>query len=260
MGNHKAVNPGEKTQVSASRAKTNIKSRGPDGDIVRVENRYWLGRPAAGDGLRLRYDLLASAPRMAKSRRVGQDTPGTVEQITTSRPNRLLPCGRRFGLSSGRFGGAKTGPNPTDRRKKGSKHHLVTDANGIPLSVILTGANRHDVTQLLPLIDSIPAIAGKVGRPIQRPDCVLGDRGYDSEPHRREIRRRGIVPLLAQRWTENGSGLGIYRWVIERTISWLHQNRRLRIRYEKRDDIHDAFLKIGCIKICWNHLLNYPLC
>ncbi len=197
---------------------------------------------------------------MAKSRSMGQYTSGTVEQITAGRPNRLFPCSSRFFVSAGRFWGAKTGPNPTDRRKKGSKHHLVTDANGIPLSVTLTGANRHDVTQLLPLVDSIPPIAGKVGRPIRRPDSLLGDRAYDSEPHRQQLRNRGIVPLLAKRRTENGSGLGIYRWVIERTISWLHQNRRLRIRYEKRDDIHEAFLTIGCIKICWNHLLNYPLC
>jgi len=260
MGNHKAVNAGEKTQVSVSGAKANIKPPGTDGNIVRVENRYWLGRPAAGNGLWLRDDLLASATRMARSRSMGQYTPGTVEQITASRPNRLLPCSGRFVVGAGRFWGAKTGPNPTDRRKKGSKHHLVTDANGIPLSVTLTGANRHDVTQLLPLVDSIPPIAGKVGRPLQHPDSLLGDRAYDSEPHRRQLRNRGIVPLLAERWTENGSELGIYRWVIERTISWLHQNRRLRIRYEKRDDIHEAFLTIGCIKICWNHLLNYSLC
>lgn len=137
---------------------------------------------------------------------------------------------------------------------------MVTDANGIPLSVRLTGANRHDVTQLLPLVQSIPAIAGKVGRPLQRPDSVIGDRAYDSEPHRRELRRKRIIPLLAQRRTENGSGLGIYRWVVERSLSWLHQNRRLRIRYERRDDIHQAFLVIGCVKICWNHLANYPFC
>jgi transposase len=260
MGNHKAVNTREKPQISASREKANIKSRGPDRDIVRVENRYWLGRPAARNGLWLRDDLLATAARMAKSRRMGQNTPRNADQITTSRPNRFFACGGRFVVGACCFWGAKTGPNPTDRRKKGSKHHLVTDANGIPLSVILTGANRHDVTQLLPLVDSIPPIAGKIGRPLQHPDSLLGDRAYDSEPHRRQLRSRRIVPLLAKRWTENGSGLGIYRWVVERTISWLHQNRRLRIRYEKRDDIHQAFMTIGCIKICWNHLLNYPLC
>jgi len=56
--------------------------------------------------------------------------------------------------------GKKTGPNPTDRRKPGSKHHLITDARGIPLAAILTGANRHDVTQLLPLVAAIPTVGG----------------------------------------------------------------------------------------------------
>src|SRR5436190_12495088 len=81
-------------------------------------------------------------------------------------------------------GGRKTGPNPTDRRKLGSKHHLLTDAQGIPLAILLTGANRHDVTQLLPLLDSIPHVKGKVGAPRFRPERVQGDRAYDAEPHR----------------------------------------------------------------------------
>jgi transposase len=88
-------------------------------------------------------------------------------------------------------GGAKTGPNPTDRRKLGSKHHLLTDANGIPLSIILTEANRHDVTQLLPLLDKIPHVKGKRGAPRFRPDHVQGDRAYDSKPHRKEVKKRG---------------------------------------------------------------------
>ena len=85
----------------------------------------------------------------------------------------------------------KTGPNPTDRRKLGSKHHLLTDAHGIPLAITLTGANRHDVTQLLPLIDKIPHVKGKVGAPRFRPKHVQGDRAYDSEPHRQALKKRG---------------------------------------------------------------------
>lgn len=112
------------------------------------------------------------------------------------------------------------------------------------------------MTQLIPLVDAIPAIAGKVGHPIQRPAEVLGDRGYDSQPHRQQLLLRGIVPVIAQRNTVHGSGLGIFRWVVERTISWLHQFRRLRVRYERRADIHMAFLKIGCIVICHRCLMN----
>lgn len=88
-------------------------------------------------------------------------------------------------------GGAKTGPNPTDRRKLGSKHHLLSEAHGIPLAVILTKANRHDVTQLLPLLDKVPRVKGKRGAPRCRPHDVQGDRAYDSEPHRKAIKKRG---------------------------------------------------------------------
>ena len=150
--------------------------------------------------------------------------------------------------------GKKTGPNPTDRRKPGSKHHLVTDAKGVPLAIRLTGAHRHDITQLLPLVAAIPPVRGKCGRPRRRPARLQGDRGYDSEPHRQALRVLGITPVLAKRGTAHGSGLGIYRWVIERTLAWLPQYRRLRVRYERRADIHEAFLTIGCALICWRYL------
>lgn len=101
-------------------------------------------------------------------------------------------------------------------------------------------------------MDAIPPVRGKVGRPRQRPDRVLGDRGYDSEPHRGALRARNIEPVLAKRNTEHGSGLGLFRWVIERTHAWFHQFRRVRVRYERRADIHEAFLTIACILICWN--------
>jgi transposase len=86
-------------------------------------------------------------------------------------------------------GGEKTGKNPTDRAKLGSKHHLLVERHGIPLSVRLTGANRHDITELLNLVEKIPAIAGKSGHPRQKPKIVQGDRGYDSEPHRLALKQ-----------------------------------------------------------------------
>lgn len=88
-------------------------------------------------------------------------------------------------------GGKKTGPNPTDRRKSGSKHHVLTDAGGIPLATVLTGANRHDVTQLFALLDKVPPVRGNRGRPRSRPKRVQGDRAYDSEPHRKALKKRG---------------------------------------------------------------------
>lgn len=118
----------------------------------------------------------------------------------------------------------------------------------------ITSANRHDVTQLLPLVDAIPPVKGNRGRPMRRPVRVQADRAYDSQPHRRELRSRTIRPVLARRNTEHGSGLGKTRWPVERTHAWLHQNRRLRVRYERRSDIHEAFLIIGCIRICHDAL------
>jgi transposase len=151
-------------------------------------------------------------------------------------------------------GGGETGPNPTDRRKPGSKHHVITDAQGVPLQVELSGANVHDLRHLLSLVVHIPPVRGKRGRPRSRPDRLYGDRAYDSEPTRQLLRWLGIEPFLARKRTAHGSGLGKRRWVVERTISWLHQFRRLRVRYERRPDIHEAFLACAKSLICFNFL------
>ena len=164
-------------------------------------------------------------------------------------------CGREFNSSG--FWGQQTGPNPTDRAKLGSKRHLICDGNGVPLAIQLTGANRNDSQHALALVDAIPLLQGQRGRPRFRPDCVIGDRGYDAEAIRQALRFRGIKPMLAKRNTEHGSGLGRSRWVIERTFAWLSQFRRLRVRYEKRADIHEALLSLGCALICWNFLRAY---
>ncbi len=255
MGNHR-TSFAQTTVSSQGGQATCEQPESSDRDSFCAQDRYRLGISSIGDGMWFRDDLLASASRLAQSRHLGQNTPYLAQQTSPRRPNRFFTGGSRFVFSSCCFWGAKTGPNPTDRRKMGSKHHVITDAEGVPLAVQLTGENRHDVTQLLPLVKAIPPIAGKVGRPRCKPDCVHGDRGYDSEPHRKEIRQKGIEPVLAKRRTKNGSGLGVFRWVVERTLSWLHQFRRLRVRYERRADIHEALLEIGCIVICHNTLQN----
>jgi transposase len=155
--------------------------------------------------------------------------------------------------------GEETGPNPTDRARPGSKHHVVTDGRGTPLQVELSAANSPDGKHLLPLILDIPAVAGKQGHPRSRPDEVYADRAYDDESARRLLTWLDIEPHLAQRGTEHGSGLGVYRWVVERTISWLHSFKRLRIRFERREDIHEGFLNFAKSLICWN-LLNCEFC
>ena len=148
------------------------------------------------------------------------------------------------------FKGGLTGPSPVDRARTGSKHHLLTDANGIPLAISLTGGQRNDVTQLLPLIDGVQSVRGKVGRPRQRADRLLADRGYDHDKYRRELWKRGVKPVIARRGADHGSGLGRERWVVERSFAWLHNLRRLRTRYERDAGLHLAFMLLGCAVVC----------
>jgi len=151
-------------------------------------------------------------------------------------------------------GGAATGPSPVDRRKSGSKHHLICDGNGNPLKVITTAANVNDVTQTLALVDAVPPAAGRVGHPRKRPDALLGDKGYDSEPNRRELRKRGILPVISRRGHPDIHGLGKLRYVVEQTFALLHQFKRLATRWERRLDLHNAFVSLGCTLICRRRL------
>ena len=141
-----------------------------------------------------------------------------------------------------------------DRRKKGSKHHLAVDAAGTPLAAEVTAANVNDVTRLIPLVDAIPPVKGKPGAPLSKPEQVMGDRAYHDEKRRMTLSGRGIGTAIARRGDPHGSGFGILRYVAEQTIALLHQFRRLRTRFDKRADIHETLVTIGCAIICWRRL------
>ena len=147
-------------------------------------------------------------------------------------------------------GGEDTGPNPTDRSKLGTKHHVLTDAQGIPLATTVTGANEADVNQLLPLVDAIPDLSGPRGDKPTKPEELYTDRAYDSEPHREGLREREVEPKIPHRRTEHGSGLGVYRWVVERTEAWLHTFRKLRLRTDPDGAMHKALVSLGSALIC----------
>ncbi|MFD6967930.1 IS5 family transposase [Streptomyces sp. NPDC059949] len=151
-------------------------------------------------------------------------------------------------------GGDHVGPSPVDRARPGSKHHLIVDRQGIPLTVALTGGNRHDVTQLLPLLDAIPPIRGLRGRPRRKPRRLYADQGYDFDKYRRLLWKRAIKPVIARWGVPHGSGLGKVRWVVERSFAWLHQFKRLSIRYERRADLHQGLLELACSIICLRKL------
>ena len=116
-----------------------------------------------------------------------------------------------------------TGPSPVDRARTGSKHHLLTDSGGIPLAM--------------------------------RSERLLADRGHDHDKYRREFWRRGVKPVIARRSIDHRSGVGRERWVVERTFAHLHNLRRLRIRYERDDQLHLAFMLLGRAAVCQRRLI-----
>ncbi len=201
--------------------------------------------------------MLAEAARLAGGGRVAPAAPGPARPPRRGRPHRLVEGVLGLGERAGKKGGERVGKNPTDRGKPGSKRHLVSDRRGVPLAVALTAANVHDSKAFEGLVDAIEPIkrpAGRPGRPRKRPEKLHADKGYDFPRCREALRRRGIKGRIARRGVDSSEKLGRHRWVVERTLAWLARYRRLSVRYERRADIHEAFLHLGCSLICLNYL------
>jgi transposase len=103
-------------------------------------------------------------------------------------------------------------------------------------------------------------VRGRRGRPRRRPDAIYAVRGYDHDTYREQVRAVGITPVIARRGEEHGSGPGVHRRVVEPTFALLHRFRRLRIRWEIRDDVHEAFLRPACAIMYFRRLVNLGLC
>jgi transposase len=130
----------------------------------------------------------------------------------------------------------------------------VVDRGGVPLAALLTGANRHDSVVFDELLDAIPPIKRPSGQRRKRPAKLHADKGYDYPRCRQALRRRHIQARIARKGIDSSARLGRHRWVVERTLAWLNRFRRLTVRYERRADIHQAFLTLGCALICWTSL------
>ena len=133
----------------------------------------------------------------------------------------------------------------------------MVDAAGVPLAVKHTAANVHDSMMLEEMVDAIEPIRRPRGRPRKRPQKLHADKAYDAKKCREALRRRGIKTRIARKGKESSEKLGRHRWVVERTLSWLNRCRRLKVRYERRADIHQAFLDLGCALICWSYYSGF---
>ena len=186
---------------------------------------------------------------MAGRRNLGQDPCHADPEADGRQSDRLESGQRRQHKCESRFGGAQTGPNPTDRGKAGTKHHLIVDGNGIPLASCITGANEHEIHSMIPLVNSIPVVKFKTDRKRKTPKILQADKAYDSVLHAEALRRKGVKLEAAKRGQKTKRPLGRERWKVERTMAWLKNFRRLRVRYERRADIHEALLTVATIAI-----------
>lgn len=123
----------------------------------------------------------------------------------------------------------------------------MTSLDGVPLAVVLSPANRHDLRQLLELVFvRFPRVGGRRGRPLDRPASVMADKGDDSRAARDLLEATGIAANIPRRGAPVPAGLGRLRWPVERTIAWLKQFRRLRIRWDRKAEVTEAFISLAC--------------
>ena len=94
-------------------------------------------------------------------------------------------------------------------------------------------------------------------RPRKRPATLHAAKAYDIPRRRTALSLRHIKVRIARKRRDTSDRLGRHRWVVKRTLAWLTQFRRLTVRYERRVDIHEAFLSLGCSLICFNAIQRF---
>jgi transposase len=137
-------------------------------------------------------------------------------------------------------GGDLTGPNPTDRGKQGTKYHIATTGDGVPVACTATAANVNDTVVFERLVLTAFAVLARI-------QTVFADKGYDAEHHRQRGRKFGAEPCIHKRGQPRGSGLGKRRWPVERSNAWVLENKRLALRYDRLGFIIQSLLQAACI-------------
>jgi putative transposase len=147
------------------------------------------------------------------------------------------------------LGGEKSGPDPTERGKSGVKRSVLTEGHGVPMGLVLEGANRHDMKLLRPTIESI--VVERPEPSEEQPQGMCLDKGYDYQEVRdiwhelgftAHIRPRGEETQAIKREAE----FKARRWVVERAHSWRNRFRRLLVRWDKKPENYLAFLHVAC--------------
>ncbi len=213
-------------------------------------------------GVPLTVHLLAAAARLGRARGLAHHLariPGGTEPTRATRLERVV-SGRQF--RSGKKRGSKVGKT---KRGKGTKWMVVVDGQGVPLGKQLYSASPHEARLAEETLGSIRVTRRhRGGRPRQKPQRVIADRAYDSDPLRERLAARGIELVAPHRCnrskarTQDGRALRRYkrRWKVERTLAWLGSFRRLVVRYDRSDTIYEAFFNIACFMIVLRRVLK----
>lgn len=151
------------------------------------------------------------------------------------------------------LGGEMTGKNPTDRGKLGSKRHVLVDARGAPLSIVISGANAHDKTCAIEVLDSLI-----VPRPETkyRVHHLCADKGYDFDDIREAVHERHYQAHIKKKGVEleeipPDRRHPARRWVVERTLSWQNDFRSLRTRWAKKADNWLGLIHLASAIVLW---------
>lgn len=152
------------------------------------------------------------------------------------------------------MGEKSTGPNPTDRRKTGTKRSLLVEGHGIPIGLTVAGANRHDMKLTKPTLESILVRRPKT-KPLT-PQNMCADKGYDFPEVRELLEDWGYTIHIPSRGEAQPRrkipGYRARHWVVERTHSWMNRFRRLLIRWEKKVENYLAMLHLACAYITYH--------
>jgi putative transposase len=153
------------------------------------------------------------------------------------------------------FGGAATGANPTDRGKRGTKRSTLSEGHGLPVAIVVAGANVPDMKLAAPTLDAL--VVQRPEPTVERPQHLCLDAGYDYDLPRFAAEQRRYVAHIRPRGEDRANAGSPdpqkrpRRWVVERLHSWLNRSRGLLVRWEKLERTYFAFVQLACALLCF---------
>jgi transposase len=147
-------------------------------------------------------------------------------------------------------GGELTGPNPTDRGKRGTKYHIVISTEGWPLGAVASAANVNDTEMCPELLRLARVVCARIGR-------LYADAGYESADNRWLCLRAGLQPVIRHKGTDHGSGLGVVRSIVENANAWILNNKRLDRRQDRSAAVIQSLLTAACIFVVAKRLADF---